>query len=331
MLRRKIGFLLFDQFNGQDLIGPLEAFHSVNNVTDSPYECIFIGQKAGPYRSEAGLTMLADISLQELALNDLNLADAALPNNTLLDTLIIPGGAGSRAPLVQAAICPWLRQVNPAIRRIASVCTGAFILAESGLLNGLQATTHWAFVEALAKHYPQIQVQANELFVDNGHIATSAGITSGIDLSLKLIENDLGSDIASQVARYLVVHFRRAGDQAQYSVPLQFQSKTDTRFSSLTGWVLQNLQRDLSISSLADYCGMSERNFYRHFVEQLGETPARYVDSLRLDYARQLLVEKTWPIDKIAEACGYQSSDAFRRAFVRKFLMAPNAYRQRFR
>lgn len=316
MLRKKIGFLLFEQFNGQDLIGPLEAFHSVSDVTESPYECIFMGPKAGPYRSESGLAMVADVSLAE---------------SDLLDTLIIPGGAGSRTPLVQSAICPWLRQVRPDIRRIASVCTGAFILAESGLLNGLQATTHWAFVEALSKRYPNIQVKANELFVDNGHIATSAGITSGIDLSLKLIENDLGAEIASRVARYLVVHFRRAGDQAQYSIPLQFQSRSDTRFSSLTGWVLQNLQCDLSVSNLADHCGMSERNFYRHFVERMGETPARYVDSLRLDYARQLLVEKTWPIDKVATACGFQSSDAFRRAFQRKFLMAPNAYRERFR
>ena len=270
--------------------------------------------------------MVADVSLQQLALTDPSLAGSGR-----LDTLIIPGGAGSRTAQVQSAICPWLRQVRPAIRRIASVCTGAFILAESGLLNGLPATTHWAFVEALSAGYPDIQVQANELFVDNGHIATSAGITSGIDLSLKLIENDLGSDIASQVARYLVVHFRRAGDQAQYSVPLQFQRQSDTRFSSLTGWVLQNLQRDLSISSLADYCGMSERNFYRRFIEQTGETPARYIDALRLDYARQLLVDKAWPIDKVAQACGYQSSDAFRRAFVRKFLLPPNAYRQRFR
>lgn len=321
MLKRIIGFLLFDQFNGQDLIGPLEAFHTVSDVTESPYECVFIGPEAGQYRSESGLAMVADVALTDLS----------LANSHPLDTLIIPGGAGSRAPLVQSAICPWLRQARPHIRRIASVCTGAFILAESGLLNGLPATTHWAFVEALRKRYPNIQVQPNELFVDNSHIATSAGITSGIDLSLKLIENDLGSEIASQVARFLVVHFRRAGDQAQYSVPLQFQSKTDTRFSSLTGWILQNLQCDLSVSNLADYCGMSERNFYRHFVEQIGETPARYVDSLRLDYARQLLVDKTWPIDKVAQACGYQSSDAFRRAFLRKFLMAPNAYRERFR
>ncbi|SNY43781.1 transcriptional regulator, AraC family with amidase-like domain [Arsukibacterium tuosuense] len=330
MLRKRIGFLLFEQFNAQDLIGPLEAFHTVSEVTDSPYQCIFIGPEAGQYRAESGLAMVADLSLAEISLADLALAELALEANQL-DTLIIPGGAGSRAAMVQAAICTWLRQARPAIRRIASVCTGAFILAESGLLNGLPATTHWAFVEALSKGYPNIQVQPNELFVDNGHIATSAGITSGIDLSLKLIENDLGSDIASQVARYLVVHFRRAGDQAQYSVPLQFQSKADSRFSSLTGWVLQNLQRNLSVSSLADYCGMSERNFYRHFVEQLGETPARYIDSLRLDYARQLLVEKAWPVDKVAQACGYQSSDAFRRAFVRKFLMAPNSYRERFR
>ena len=326
MLRKKIGFLLFEQFNGQDLIGPLEAFHSVSDVTESPYECLFIGPAAGQYRSESGLAMVADLSLEELAL-----AAPSVKNGHQLDTLIIPGGAGSRNPLVQSAICPWLRQARPAIRRIASVCTGAFILAESGLLDGLEATTHWAFVEALSKRYPRIQVLANELFIDNGDIATSAGITSGIDLSLKLIENDLGSEIASQVARYLVVHFRRAGDQAQYSVPLQFQSKSDTRFSSLTGWVLQNLQHDLSISRLADYCGMSERNFYRHFVAQIGETPARYVDSLRLDYARQLLVEKAWPVDKVAQACGFKSSDAFRRAFLRKFLMAPNAYRERFR
>ena len=314
-MKRKIGFLLFDQMNTQDLVGPMEAFFSVSAIIPTPYELLFIGERAGIYRSESGLALLAEHKLSDIS---------------SLDTLIIPGGAGSRQPAVQQALCPWIEQNKPRVRRIASVCTGAFLLAEAGLLNGLHATTHWRFVGDLAVQYPNIHVHPDELYIDNGDVATSAGITSGIDLTLRLIQNDLGSEVASKVARFLVVHYRRAGDQAQFSEPLRFQQKADTGFSSLSSFVLDNLQRELSVGELAEHCAMSERNFYRKFTRRMGETPARYIETLRLDYARQLLVENSWPLSRISEACGYRSADAFRRAFHRRFSLSPSDYRERF-
>lgn len=315
MIKRKIGFLLFDQMNTQDLVGPMEAFFSVSEFNASPYQLVFIGEHAGPYRSESGLALVADCPLTDI---------------TALDTLIIPGGAGSRMQHVQQALCPWLISIKPKVRRMASICTGAFLLAEAGLLAGRDATTHWGFVDELATAYPDIIVHPDELYVDDDDIATSAGITSGIDLALRLIENDLGADVASQVARFLVVHYRRAGDQAQFSVPLRFQQKADAGFVSLSSFVLENLGKALSVGDLAEHCAMSERNFYRQFTRQMGETPARYIETLRLDYARQLLVEKQWPLSRMADACGYRSVDAFRRAFQRRFSLSPMAYRARF-
>lgn len=315
MIKRKIGFLLFDQMNAQDLVGPMEAFFSVSEITTSPYELLFIGDSAGSYRSESGLAMQADYVLADL---------------TSLDTLIVPGGAGSRLPDVQRALCPGLKQIKPQVRRMASICTGAFLLAEAGLLDGLHATTHWQFVGDLAADYAGIHVHPDELYIDNGDIATSAGITSGIDLALRLIENDLGAEVATKVARFLVVHYRRAGDQAQFSEPLRFQQKANTGFASLSSFVLDNLQKELNVGELAAHCAMSERNFYRQFIRQMGETPARYIETLRLDYARQLLVENPWSLGRISEACGYRSADAFRRAFYRRFSLSPSDYRERF-
>lgn len=315
MLKRKIGFLLFDQMNTQDLVGPMEAFFSVSEIKASPYELLFLGEATGAYRSESGLALMADYKLDDIS---------------SLDTLIIPGGAGSRLSEVQKVVCPWLAEIKPEVRRMASVCTGAFLLAEAGLLEGRHATTHWGFVNALAQEYPTVDVHPDELYIDNGDIATSAGITSGIDLALRLIENDLGADVASQVARFLVVHYRRAGDQAQFSAPLRFQQKAANGFASLSSFVLDNLQKELSVGELADHCAMSERNFYRLFTRKMGETPARYIETLRLDYARQLLVEKSWSLGRISDACGYRSADAFRRAFQRRFSISPSDYRERF-
>ncbi|WP_088329114.1 GlxA family transcriptional regulator [Lacimicrobium sp. SS2-24] len=315
MLKRKIGFLLFEQMNAQDLVGPMEVFHSVSEVHTSPYELMFIAEQASTYTSESGLAMVASYGLSDIQ---------------ALDTLIIPGGAGSRLARVQQSICPWLAHIKPGVRRIASVCTGAFILAESGLLDARPATTHWAFINTLKSEYPKIRVKPDSLYVHDGDIATSAGITSGIDLALRLIEEDLGAQVATQVARFLVVHYRRAGDQAQFSEPLRFQQKANTGFASLSSFVLENLHRELSVAELAAHCAMSTRNFHRLFAQQMGKSPAKYVEKLRLDYARQLLVEKSWSLERIADACGYNNTDSFRRAFQRCFSIAPKEYRERF-
>ncbi len=316
MITRKVGFLLFDGMTALDLTGPLEAFHTVGDVCDTRhYECVFIGQNRQTYRTESGLMMTATMSF-----NDID----------SLDTLIIPGGAGSRREENQRHIGPWLVAVKPLTRRMVSICTGAFLLADSGLLDGRKATTHWAFADGLRQHYSRITVIPDALYVDNGDIATSAGISSGVDLALKLIDDDLGARVAADVARFLVVHLRRDGDQAQFSAPLQYQLKTDSVFAGLTGWLLENLQSSMTIGQLAAHCGMSERNFCRRFTEKTGMSPGRYVEQLRLDYARQLLVESTWSLSQISEACGYNSADVFRRAFERRFNLTPKDYRARF-
>lgn len=315
MLVRKIGFLLFDGFTAMDVIGPLEAFATVQEVSDYRYEIVMLGVQAGPVRAESGIAMHADVPISSVY---------------ELDTLVVPGGVGAREPALQQYAVPWMQRVAPKCRRVVSICTGSFLLASTGLLDGQKATTHWAFVEKFKDMFPDIRMQPDALYVDNGKFATSAGIASGIDLTLKLIEDDLGSDIASKVARFLVVHFRRAGDQAQYSEPLQFQVKADSKFASLTAWILDNLASELSLETLADQAGMSVRNFCRKFRQQTGETPGKYVETLRLDYARQLLAEKDWAMIKVAQACGYQNADVFRRAFKKRFQLSPKLYRASF-
>ncbi|GGW93391.1 GlxA family transcriptional regulator [Alteromonas halophila] len=316
MITRQIGFLLFEGMNALDLTGPMETFHTVADVCPhSPYELVFIGPDASTFTSESGLQMTAGVGLNACG---------------KLDTLIIPGGSGSRSTENQRLLSPWLAAISTSTRRMVSICTGAFLLASCGLLNGKKATTHWAFTDELVRTYPSITLAADALYVDTGNIATSAGITSGIDLALKLIDDDLGTTVATDVARYLVVHLRRAGDQAQFSVPLQYQIKAGSPFADLTGWILNNLSSELSIRHLANHCGMSERNFCRRFQQRVGTSPGRYVEHLRLDYARELLVAHSWPLSQISGACGYSNPDMFRRAFARRFGLSPNAYRLRF-
>lgn len=315
MIKQKVGVVLYDNVNALDVVGPLEALHTVSDVAQPAYKCLFIGDEIRPFMTESGLPLMTNTTFAQI--------DA-------LDILIVPGGAGSRDPKVLAILCPWIGRIRPKTKRIMSICTGAFVLAAAGLLDGQQATTHWAHIDEFKQQYPAVRLAADELYVDNGHIATSAGITSGIDLTLKIIEDDLGADIAAKVARYLVVHYRRAGHQAQFSLPLKYQMKADSQFASLHGWVMANLQQNLSVSQLAEKAQMSERNFCRRFKAQMGQSPGRYVESLRLDYARQLLVEKPWHISRVSEACGYQHDDVFRRAFERRFNLTPKAYRALF-
>lgn len=315
MIKRKVGFLIYDKVNALDLVGPLEAFHSVSDVAKPAYEMIFIGPRVGRYTTESGPPIFAETTLADIS---------------ALDILVVPGGSGARSASVQAVVCPWLRNMQPHTQKIVSVCTGAFILAAAGLLNGKTAATHWTFANEFETRFPEVKLMPDELYIDHGDIATSAGITSGIDLTLKLIEDELGADIAAKVARYLVVHYRRSGHQAQFSIPLRYQIKADSQFASLHGWVMANLQQNLSVTQLAEYCQMSERNFCRRFKEQMGQPPGRYVEMLRLDYARQLLVEKPWHINRVSQACGYQHDDVFRRAFERRFQLTPKAYRERF-
>ena len=223
-----------------------------------------------------------------------------------------------------------LREVAQRTPRVASVCTGVYALAETGLLDGRRVATHWRFADDVARKFPPVRVDRDAIFVKDGKYYSSAGVTAAIDLTLSLIEEDYGPRAALGVARELVVYLKRSGGQQQFSEPLQFQTSAANRFSQLAGWIIEHLDQDLSIESLSRRVFMSPRHFGRVFKQSFGRTPAVYAEDLRLSEARHRLTEGNATIAHIAESLGYQSDDAFRRAFERRFRLSPATYRARF-
>lgn len=320
---RRIGFIGFPQFNALDLAGPLEVFSAAAELERERagprrraiYETVVLGPDGAPCRAESALTVLPDRPL----------ADAPP-----LDTVIVPGGRGVRDPATLRLLALWLRRLGPRLRRIASVCTGAYALAEAGLLDGCTVTTHWRHADALAARYPQLTIDPDAIFLRSGRIYTSAGISAGIDLALALVAEDHGPALALAVARELVVHVKRDGGQRQYSAPLAFQTQAGDRLGELAAWTLRHLGEDLSVERLAQRCNLSRRQLSRRFHETFGVAPAQYVERLRVDEARQRLSESRAPIERIAAALGFRSTDVFRRAFERQVGVAPAHYRARF-
>jgi len=247
-----------------------------------------------------------------------------------VDTLLVAGGPGARQ-CDSDELLVWLRRRAQYVRRLGSVCTGALVLAAAGLLEGRRATTHWAYAQEFAQRYPRVQVDTKPIWVQDGNVYTSAGITAGMDLALALLEEDHGSPAALTVARHLVLFLRRPGGEAQFSVALEAQSSGRTPFQALPLWIAENLRDDLSVEALAAHLAMSERNFARIFTRELGMTPGRYVERMRLDEARRSLEMTDFTVDEIAQRCGFASAEVFRRAFVRAFLTKPREYHDRFR
>ncbi len=239
------------------------------------------------------------------------------------------GGPGVMAAAGDPALIGWLGARAASARRVASVCTGAFLLAACGLLDGRRATTHWSFCAELAERHPAVHVEPDPIFLNDGPVWTSAGVTAGIDLALALVEQDLGRTVALAVARYLVVFLKRPGGQAQFSAALSLQA-ADERFGDLHEWMASRLGGDLSLPSLARKAGMSERSFSRRYLEATGTTPARAVERLRVDAARRLLSESRQPVSRIAARCGFGSEETMRRSFLRLLAVAPQNYRTRF-
>ena len=233
--------------------------------------------------------------------------------------------ASEDAPLVD-----WVRDRAAQARRVASVCTGAFLLAAAGVLDGRRAVTHWKACARLAKRFPAVRVEPDPIFVRDGSVWTSAGVTAGIDLTLALVEEDLGRSIALAVARHLVVFLKRPGGQAQFSTTLALQTSED-KFGALHEWINGHLADDLSLTVLADQAGMSERSFSRHYAEATGQTPARAIERLRVEGARHLLLDSRVPIKRIAQRCGFGSEETMRRSFLRLLSVTPHDYRSRFR
>lgn len=247
-----------------------------------------------------------------------------------VDTLLIVGGSWVEAAREELAVVEWLQRIAPQVRRLGSICTGAFLLARAGLLDGRRATTHWNYCERLARRYPAVKLDPDPIYIRDGNSYTSAGVTAGMDMALALVEEDVGSAIALAVARELVLYLRRPGSQSQFSAALNLQAADRQPFRELGVWVLDNLRKNLSVEVLASGLGMSPRNFARVFRQQMNMTPAKFVETLRLDAARRRLQESNVSLDSVASSCGFRNSDAMRTTFKRVLRVAPGEYRWRF-
>jgi transcriptional regulator GlxA family with amidase domain len=320
MKPRHIAILGYDEVMGLDLVGPMEAFaiahvNSPKVGSEPGYRVTISALEGKAFRSEYGLTIMAEKNLS--GIRD-------------VDTFIIPGGRGLRVSNGHRKLTTWLQKNAGSIRRIVSICTGIYGLAPSGLLNGRKVATHWRFAADLAKRYPTLKVNSGSLYVRDGKFWTAAGVTAGIDLSLALIEEDFGSEVALSVARELVVYMKRPGGQEQYSEPLQFQVQSRGRFADLLPWMLAHLEHDLSVEALAARVSLCARQFSRRFTQEFGSSPASFVRRLRLDEARQRLSAPECTVEGVACSVGFSDGDVFRRAFERSFGIAPSAYRGRF-
>jgi transcriptional regulator GlxA family with amidase domain len=317
--RRSIGFVLFDGVAALDLVGPADAFGAANDRLVSQgktplYEVDLFGVGKRRCRAESGIVLEARAELT--ALRD-------------CDTLIVPGGSGLREERVAEKVASAVLGAKN-VRRVASVCTGIYGVAPSGLLDGRRVTTHWRFADEVQARFPRLRVEADMIYVRDGRFATSAGVTAGIDLALALIEEDAGPEVALAVARELVVYLRRSGGQSQYSTPLKLQVDSRDPIREVAAFIAQNLDRDLSVERLAAKVHLSPRQFSRRFAELLGVAPAGFVAEQRLEAARRLLEEPRATVEEVARATGFRSADVFRRAFERRFGVGPRDYRSRF-
>ncbi|WP_293903810.1 GlxA family transcriptional regulator [Phenylobacterium sp.] len=303
-----IALVIFPDFQLLDAAGPISAFEIAERYRPGAYDLRVQAPGGGPVRSSAGVALTAE-----------PLGDGPF------DTVMVAGGNGTRHMDALSEITDWLRRA-PA-RRHASVCTGAFLLAEAGLLDARRATTHWASTERFARRYPKVRVDADRIFIRDGDVWTSAGITAGIDLSLALIEQDLGSDVARGVAQQLVVHQRRPGGQSQFSALVELGGRSG-RFAELMDWMRAHLAQPLTVERLAEEAAMSPRNFARAFAAETGTTPAKAVERLRLEAARTELETGHAPIDRVAERAGFGDPERMRRAFLRAFGQPPQALRR---
>ena len=311
--------LAFDCCQLLDVTGPLQVFASCNDLLaragrPPAYRARVCAKGGGPIASSSGLTLVAD---------------ALPPPDHAPDTLIVAGGGGIEAAAADAGLVAWLTAQAAGARRVASVCTGAFLLAATGLLDGRKVATHWAYCEALAGRHPRLGVERDPIFVIDDRFWSSAGITAGIDMALAMVEADLGRETALAVAQWLVVFLKRPGGQAQFSAALAMQR--DEGFDALHAWMGERLAGDLTIPALAARAGMSERSFLRRYRAAMGMTPARAVERLRVEAARRLLSEGDRAIKAIARDCGFGSEETMRRSFLRLLEVSPQAYRDRFR
>lgn len=324
--QRLIAVLAFDGVQLLDVAGPVQTFTSANEMMEdasaAPYRIVVVCRRGGPVRTSAGLPLLTEPMRRVVG-------------GEHIDTLILPGGPGVHEALKDRRTVRWVRGQFSSARRIASVCTGAFLLAETGLLQGRRATTHWKSCSRLQERYPDIHVERDPIYLRDDRIWTSAGVTAGIDLSLALIAEDLGRKLAMQVARHLIVFLNRPGGQSQFSAALEAQAaaadgNAPNHFAPLHGWIAEHLTADLRVERLAEEAGMSPRTFARVYAATMGVTPARMVEKIRVEAVRRILEESDVPVKRIAAQCGFGKEERLRRAFARQVGTTPAEYRARF-
>jgi transcriptional regulator GlxA family with amidase domain len=319
---RQVAILVFPGVQSLDLTGPLEVFTGAQTLLDATgrddrgYRVTILSRDGQPLRTSSGLAIVPNGDFAH-----------TLPD---LDTLIVAGGYGSREASNDPDTVAWIARTSAAARRTASVCTGAFLLAAAGLLDGRNATTHWAAADELARQHPAVSVDPEPIFLRDGPIWTSAGVTAGMDLALALVEEDLDREAALLIARHLVLFLRRPGNQAQFSATLAAQEPTTEPLRDTRRHIVENLAGDLSVEALAQHANLSPRHFARSFRTDTGVTPARYVESVRLEAARRALEDTPLPIAAVATSCGFGTPETLRRTFLRTLGVGPAEYRRRF-
>lgn len=317
MAPRPIVFAVFDGIQSLDVSGPLEVFAAADDeVGGGAYSLEVRSLDGRAVRASSGLRIGVDGAI----------ADAP----PTLDSIIVPGGDGTVGAVGDAVIVDAVRDLASRARRTVSVCSGAFVLAAAGLLDGRRATTHWSVAGLLAEMHPSVSVDPDPIFVRDGDVSTSAGVTTGMDLALALVEEDLGAEVALAVAQRLVLFLRRPGSQSQFSSHLTTQLADRDRIRELQSWIVDHAADDLSVGALAKRAGYSERHLTRLFLDDVGETPARYVQRVRVDIARRRLEESDDAVDAVATTAGFGSAETLRRVFVRAVGVSPSQYRTRF-
>jgi len=318
-----VAILIYPGVQSLDLTGPLEVFAAAQTLIDAEsyqhpgYRLLVLSGDGQPLQSSSGLTVVPHHAIHDSHVGP-------------IDTLIVAGGRGRTLACTQPELIDWIARTSATARRTASVCTGAFLLAAAGLLDGRRATTHWASAQKLSDTHPDIHVDPESIYIRDGSIWTSAGVTAGIDLALALVEEDLDRQAALTVARHLVMFLRRPGSQSQFSAALQAQEPTREPLREAQQAVLQHLVADHTVEAMAARAHMSPRNFARAFHAQTGVTPARYVERVRLEAARRRLEDSSDPVATVAAACGFGTPETMRRVFIRSLHVSPAEYRRRF-
>jgi transcriptional regulator GlxA family with amidase domain len=319
MRKITVGMLLFPGFQMLDIAGPGDAFAEVDILSkgECKYEMLTVGTTRRPVQSASGFTMVPDRTIFD-----------PCPH---FDTLIVPGGLGVFNTLEDTTIVDWIKEQVGDCRRVGAICNGVFALGAAGLLNGKTVTTHWMDAANLAGMFKRAIVDPDRIYIKDGSIYTTAGVTAGIDLALALIEEDCGKKMALDVAKYLIVYLRRSGGQSQFSPLLETQAAQDSVIGDVQSHILENLAFDHTLPSIADHMQMSTRNLSRVFKKECGMTPMNFVTDARIDAARRCLESTEMHLKDIAQRCGFENEDGMRRIFVRRLNISPADYRQRFR